>query len=184
MALVTTVGSATANSYADAAFAVTFFTSIGLLSDWTTYNSGSDEAMLLRAMAVIESKDYMGSRANNDNIKQALEFPRTVTHYLGIDPVRLSGTTWTDKRGKEWLDDEIPTPIKQAQCWQAMAEAVNVYRQTNEAGEEEEFWAGSVRIRTNPTGSQLKVKSDGSSASVKLLLRPFLAREFGQTIRT
>jgi hypothetical protein len=183
MALLVTIGSATANSYADTTFATAFFASIGLLTDWTTYNGGDDEEMLLRAMAVIESKDYMGSRANNDGIKQALEFPRCVTHYLGIDPTRLSGTTWTDKRGKEWTDSEIPTPIKQAQCWQAMAEAVNVYRQANEAGEDEEFWAGSVRIRSNPSGSQLRVKIDNSTGSVKALIRPFLARESGQTIR-
>jgi hypothetical protein len=182
MALVTDIGSATANSYADTTFATAFFTSIGLLSDWTTYNGGDDEEMLLRAMAVIESKDYMGSRANNDGIKQALEFPRCVTHYLGVDPTRLSGTTWTDKRGKEWTDSEIPTPIKQAQCWQAMVIAVDEYRLVNEPDDVSSIRTGRVTVTLKESG--LTQKANRAKREVDTLLRKFLASENGRTLRT
>ena len=182
MALVTTVGSASADSYADEAFATAFFTSLGILSEWTTY-AADDEEMLRRAMGELEARDYMGGRANNDaatGVYQALEFPRKVTFYLGAMSA-TDGTIWTDTRGRRYTDDEVPTPIKRAQCWLAMAAGVDEYRLANEPDEVSEIRTGRVTLKMKDSGLVLRAKR--ARLEAYRLLRPFLASENGRVQR-
>lgn len=184
MALITTVGADDAQSYADAAFATAFFTSLGLATEWSTYATDA-EATLLRAMDAIEARDYMGSRANNEagsSIYQALEFPRKSTFYLGA-MAATDGTTWTDLRGRRYTDAENPTPIKQAQCWEAMAIAVDEYRLANESGDAVEFRTVSIVIKQG-SGSDLTQKINRARSEANRLLSPFLASMNGRTSRT
>lgn len=183
MALVTTAGGASSDSYISAADAATYFASVGMLADWTTYAVVDDEELLRRAMMELEERDFLGSRANNDagtSTYQALEFPRKSTFYLGA-AVATDGTVWTDRRGRRYADDEIPMPIKHAQCWLALAIGINEYQATNEQGDSIEFSAGSVTIKPKESATTVKLKRARREAEA--LLHPFLASQNGRTMR-
>lgn len=125
MALVTTVGDATANSYGDSDGATAYFLATGRADAWETANAGHPEEWLLRAMPFIEAQDYMGVRATTE---QALAFPR-----VGSSGQRrvtqVSGLSQTyglyDLRDRFFASNAIPTPVINAQYEQALAIAAN-----------------------------------------------------------
>lgn len=187
MALDTTIGGTASDSYADANFATTYFTSIGKLADWQTYATSSTiaEQLLRRAMQAIENQDYLGGRANSDAENgnyQALEFPRRASFHVGRN-VATDGASWTDKRGRIWADDEIPTPIKQAQCEQALS-----FGQVGNVLANDQY--KRITTRAGSTTLERKTAEDYGpnwiSPDAKMLLSPFLARGKGngRTART
>ncbi len=125
MAIVTTAGSATANSYGDEAGASAYFLLTGRQAAWDTAVAGLPESWLLRAMPFIEAQDYIGMRIATD---QALQFPR-VGNAQDRQTMRISGLSSTyglyDLRGKFYASNAIPTPVINAQYEQAFALAQN-----------------------------------------------------------
>lgn len=179
MALTTTIGGASSDSYATTAYAVTYFASIGRATDWAVITSaGLEEGLLRRAMIEIEAANYIGSRANNDagsGIYQALEFPRKGTFYLGAIAA-TDGTIWTDLRGRRFTDDEIPEPIKQAQCEQALA--------MGNHGQWHDSRYKSQTVAVGDTSIDVVVgKELGLCLAAKRLLAPFLASRESAVIR-
>lgn len=118
MALVTTIGSASANSYGDVSGATTYFTLTRRKDEWdavANLSALAQEQALFDAMLFIEAQDYLGSRADTT---QALQWPRKSSLS------RLNVTTTTgviDQRGRTWTDTEIPDPVVYAQYEQALA---------------------------------------------------------------
>lgn len=125
MALVTTVGSATANSYGDSDGATAYFLETGRAQEWELAVAGHAEGWLLRAMPFVEAQDYAGLRAT---IEQALAFPR-VGSAESRRVVQVSGLSQTyglyDLRGRFFASNAIPTPVINAQYEQAFAMAQN-----------------------------------------------------------
>lgn len=62
MAIVTTAGSASANSYGDEAGASAYFLLTGRRDAWDAAVAGMAESWLLRAMPFVEAQDYIGMR--------------------------------------------------------------------------------------------------------------------------
>lgn len=122
MALVTTVGGASANSYGDADGAAAYFLATGRADQWDRAVAGLPEAWLLRAMPYLEAQEYPGSRASST---QALEFPRVGGHPSTLTPTTTSVTGLYDLRGRFWASTAIPQPLKDAQYEQALAMAEN-----------------------------------------------------------
>lgn len=177
MALTVTIGSTTADSYGTQEEATAYFTSTGRADRWTAIvNAARDESSLRLAMLLIEAQDYIGERANASGVMQSLEFPRSVTNYRGRDATTLGGTTWTDKRGREWTSLVIPTPIKHAQFEQALAMAEND-QWLNDRYSKQEVSAGNTTVKVR-VGSDLAL-----CLAAKLLVRPFLAATHGGVIR-
>lgn len=177
MALTVTIGSASADSYGTQEEAVAYFASTGRTDRWAVIvNAARDESLLRLAMLIIEAQDYLGERVNTSGVMQALEFPRKVTNYRGRDPLLLGGTTWTDKRGREWTSLVIPTPIKHAQFEQALAMGENE-QWFNDRYAAQEVSAGNTTVKVR-VGSDL-----GLCLAAKLLVRPFLASSQGGAIR-
>lgn len=177
MALTTTIGSASADSYGTTEGAIAYFASTGRAARWAVVvDAGRDEHVLRFAMSYLEAMDYLGERANTDGVKQALEFPRVVTVYRGREATTLGGTTWTDKRGREWTSSVIPTPITQAQYEQALAMAENE-QWFNDRYSSQEITAGGATVKVR-VGSDLAL-----CLAAKLLVRPFLASSYGGVIR-
>jgi hypothetical protein len=126
--LVTTVGADDANSYADIAFAQAYFEATGRFSEWIELDAFQEDGgtvPLLEAMTFIEMQEFLGIRVSDE---QALEFPRyggatkgwpmANWHWHPTDVLR-------DLRSRQWPIDAIPEPVKQAQCEQALALALN-----------------------------------------------------------
>lgn len=113
MALDTTVGGADAQSYVDTEYADDYFALTSRASAWAAITGA--EGYLFDAMPYIETLNFMGSRAT---VAQALEFPRISTYECqpGTSAGAAASGAWTDKRGRVWSSDEIPEPVKQAQC--------------------------------------------------------------------
>ncbi len=177
MALTVTIGSATADSYNSEDEAVAYFLATGRNDRWTAIvNAGRSESALRLGMLLIEAEDYMGERANTSNVMQSLEFPRKATNYRGRDATLQGGTTWTDKRGREWTSLVIPTPIKHAHLEQSLAMAEN-NQWLNDRYSGQEVSAGSTTVKVR-VGSDLKL-----CLAAKVLVRPFLASAQGGVIR-
>lgn len=125
MALVITAGSTSANSYADATYADTYFQTHLMRDRWTVIRDAAmSEAALLAAMPIIEEQDYLGVKKTTT---QALNFPR-VGEYMPrswTSPDAASGTDWTDHRGRVWDGESVPSPISDAQCELALIMAEN-----------------------------------------------------------
>jgi len=125
MALVTTAGSASANSYGDEAGASAYFLATGRQQEWDTAVAGMAESWLLRAMPFLEAQDYIGMRITTE---QALQFPR-VGSTQGQRRMQISGLSSTygfyDLRNRFYASNAIPTPVINAQYEQALALAQN-----------------------------------------------------------
>lgn len=100
--LVTTIGGTTSNSYVTLAEANTFFDDQLNVSDWTSATDDDKTRALLMAKDRLEQEVYTGWQVDYD---QALAWPR-------------SGAM--DVHGDTYENDEIPQPVKDAQCWQAL----------------------------------------------------------------
>lgn len=100
MALVTTVGGASSDSYVSLADADTYFASGSHLQSavWLALDDTAQETALRTAARDLDRLRYFGHKASTT---QSLEWPRV---YRGL-----------------WFADAIPTAIKQAQMEQALA---------------------------------------------------------------
>jgi len=158
--LDTTVGGATANSYADTAFATAHLAKKRDVANWPAATT-DQEKLLLEAMTPLEAKEYWGIIAN---AAQVLRFPREDT-----------GDTegFYDSHGRRWLASAIPTPIKEAQVEIALAIA-----QVRAS-----FTGSGVRVRRyRTTDLEAEIAGDGGSESdlpinVTALLAPFLVKQ-------
>ena len=157
--LDTTVGGATANSYADVTFATAYLAN---KRDTTSWPAGAtdQEELLLEAMGPVESKEYWGIIAN---ATQALQFPRE-------DVGDTEG--FYDSRGRRWLATAIPTPIKEAQVEIALAIAQGRLTVTATAARVVEY---------ETTGLRAKLAAEGGSDSdlpgnIEALLAPFVVK--------
>lgn len=125
MALITTAGSASANSYGDADGALAYFLATGRDSQWEQAVAGKPEAWLLRAMPCIEANSFPGSRATS---AQALQFPRIGGTNRQAWPSVVAASAADglyDLRGRFFESDSIPEPLKNAQYEQAFAMATD-----------------------------------------------------------
>lgn len=179
MALNATDGNASAEVYADEAYALAYFATHLLKDRWqAVVDKGKDAAALLAAMPILEDQEYMGLRSTTT---QALEFPRTAPYINRTAEAATSivEDSWTDKRGRVWLSDETPKPVKQAHCELALI-----------VGENEDWFEHRYKekaIKTGETKITARVGRElvGLPNAVFRLLRPFLLndRESGRTIR-
>ena len=112
--LVTTVGSALANSYADLDYAKTYFAQRPQGLQWT----GTDDVKATALLAGLKRLDALELIGRRVDTTQALAFPRTA-NTLRERRNRAGETVaagFYDKSDRLWDDDEIPAPIKDAQC--------------------------------------------------------------------
>jgi len=179
MALVTTAGSASANSYGDADGATAYFLQTGRQAEWDAAVAGLPESWLLRAMPFVEANDYIGTCATTT---QALQFPR-VGSVQGQRMLQVSGLSSTyglyDLRGRFFASNAIPTPVIQAQYEQAFALATNT-NWSNDRYEAQTVAAGdtSIQVRNSRQLGKLcklaMLQLDGlllSGGSVRRLVR-------------
>ncbi len=119
MAIITTVGDSTANSFVDDEYADDYFEATGRLSEWQTATNGDPDAALLYAMTFLESLNWRGYRVDEE---QALQWPRS-SSYPWYGYVTGSGGTigLVDGFSRNWPSNDIPEPIKKAQCELALA---------------------------------------------------------------
>jgi len=115
--LDTTVGGATANSYADAAFATAYFATRREPGAWRQ-DSTEQEKLLLAAMKPLEARLRKGAWGIRASSAQRLLFPRKED---------ASASAFYDVDGLQWASNAIPTPIKEAQCEIALAMADGRY---------------------------------------------------------
>lgn len=171
MALTATVGSASADSYADEDYARAYFVKTPFNATWQALGSDLQEYWLRSAMLPIEEQDYMGRRTNNSDVLQALQFPRIASYNRA--GLSNAADTWEDKQGRVWATDAIPTPVKDAQCEQALAMSQNG-EYLSDRYKSKEISDGETTLTLN-TGRDL----GALCPKAKLLLRPFLAIESG-----
>lgn len=67
-----TLSTPSANTYATASYVTTFCSDLGLAS-WATASTANQDAAILRAMAYIDSRSYVGVKSTDD---QPLRWPR------------------------------------------------------------------------------------------------------------
>lgn len=155
MALITTVGSSTANSYAT----TTEFAAYVATTQWADAFEGANvEALLLEAMTVLETQNFIGTKALLD---QALQWPRVGGG--ARREVLISGLSQTyglfDLRDRFYASNAIPTPIKNAQCALAMSIYFDFSRLELSTSSGVSFSAGSVRIGPEVETVSAKTKS-------------------------
>ncbi len=125
MAVTTTIAGASSDSYADVAYADAYFLKTGRVSQWDTIKDVSGNAQdqaLFDAMLGIEAQDYIGERATDG---QALQWPRIGNRRRRRVEAGTTSLGLYDLRGRSWNSNEIPSPIKNAQCEQALALGMN-----------------------------------------------------------
>lgn len=170
MALVTTAGSASANSYADLDFATAYFANTPREPRWATIQY--KEGQLLDAMLIFEDLPWINSKATAE---QALEFPRVgrLQPIPGTYTATPATGDWTDLRGRIWAADAVPEPIKQAQCEMALA--------LDQSSEWLDPQYKRKEVRTGSATLEMQVSGDLGrvSAIAYRLLRPFLALSNG-----
>lgn len=166
MALVTTVGAANAVSYADENYAETYFSiRPEAQSRWKAVigDTGGEE-LLLQAMLILESRTYIGAKADDD---QSLEFPR-----YGGPILRCSDYVLTDElrdfRGRVWPITAIPEPLKQAQCELALALGENKERL------DDKYLAKTVKGGSTTTRVAVGRDLPRLTPVVAMLLKPFI----------
>lgn len=133
MALVTTIGSASANSYVSISEAVSIFGGWLSTSAWDAADATSREKALRQAAARLQHETWRGSRVDDT---QALAWPR----YDVAKPDRQGfiGTAY-------YLTTEIPDDVKTAQCLLAL-NYLNGYGQSNGQAVES-FTADGVSVK-------------------------------------
>lgn len=173
MALIVTPGSADAESYADEDYARAHFVKTPRNAKWLALGAMAQTAWLREAILCIDAQDYLGSRSNPiEGEEQALEFPRKATHLSGSNNF-TGGSSWEDRRGREYEDDEIPEDVKKAHCEMALALAEND-QYLNNRHKARRINAGNAEI-------DIAVGKDlGTLCPLAyFLLKPFLARTKG-----
>ncbi len=181
MALTTTIGGASSDSYGTEEEAIAYFLATGRAAQWQNVISDDRAEGVLRfAMLEIEAQSYIGRRADTDGVIQALEFPRIVGSSFSSDPRITDGNyhfeayetsglaTWRDQRGRQWTSSAIPTPIKHAQFEQAYAMSQND-QWFDDRYKAQTVAVGDTRIDVN-VGRDL-----GLCIAARKLLSPFLA---------
>lgn len=149
MALVTTIGGSTANSYISYDDATTFFDSRLNAETWYSTDETVCEKALKMAAQRLQRENWIGSRVTTT---QAMAWPRSGAAKPDSDgdfvATGLIGVGWA-----AWYDtDEIPQEVKDAQCLLALA-LLNGYGQTN--GQSiESFTADGVTVRFGDARSE------------------------------
>lgn len=116
MALIVETGSgvAGANSFVDLAYAATYF------SDRNIAAWGDDDdlqtAALIRAAQYLNGLRWQGSRVNFRSLLCWPRFGVPVPDFQPLTDTYGMGTTW----GMYWPSNEIPEPVKMAQCEAAL----------------------------------------------------------------
>lgn len=125
MAVTTTIAGTSSDSYADVTYADAYFLKTGRVLEWDALKNVSANAQdqaLFDAMLGIEAQDYIGERATDE---QALQWPRIGTRRRRRVDAGTTTLGLYDLRGRSWDSNEIPEPVKNAQCEQALALATN-----------------------------------------------------------
>lgn len=119
-AIVTTVGAANANSYVDVTAADNYFDDRLDAAVWTAAVTADKTRALLMAANRLQNENWLGNRVTST---QRLAWPRT--NARKVDPVGAGfgyhaygyGYSFTEV----YKSDEIPQPVKDAQCELALA---------------------------------------------------------------
>lgn len=174
--LITTVGAANANSYVTLAEAQSFHDLNLGAEAWFDAEVGDQVRALIKAARRLQQENWIGSRVNST---QALAWPRAGV--AKIDAVAGWGSGGWDYSGwsasgdwrEQYLPDEIPQQVKDAQCELALA-YLNGAQSTGESNGAIKRWkADDVEIEyaQAPTG-----QSSGSLApNVLQLIAPLVA---------
>ncbi|MCI0391677.1 MAG: hypothetical protein MOB07_23275 [Acidobacteria bacterium] len=168
--LITTVGAVNANSYADMAFATTYFEGTLRMAEWIALESAHEDGgsiLLLEAMTFIERLACLGLRVAE---AQALNFPKYGGAITNFQQSALTAHL-RDLRNRIWPVTAIPAPVKEAQCEQALAIGQNHrWLQHNKYTSEKLMTAGAEL--------QLATTSElGSLCRAAMLkMQPFLLR--------
>ena len=101
--LVATVGGTSSNSYLTLAAAQLYMDTRPTVAEWTAATTNAQNQALISATFRLEQEEYLGVITDRD---QALKWPRS-----GL----------TDEDGRQYDDDDIPTPIERACCEVALA---------------------------------------------------------------
>lgn len=159
MALDTTVGGASSDSYVTVAEFDAYLLKMGLSTD---ADEATKEANLRRATLYLDSQyTYVGIPASST---QALQWPRSTTAYVNGYPIP---------------SDEIPQPIKDAQCEFAFYTIDGGDLFADQAGR----LVKSSRSKAGPVETQTEYLGGSRGNSVpaaSMLLRPYLASGAGQ----
>lgn len=138
-AIVTTVGSAGANSYVTQAECTTYHGDRLNTSAWTGATGDNKDIALLMAARRLQDENWRGSRVNDT---QKLAWPR-----LYVENPDSSTYDHYDS-------DEIPQRVKDAQCELALAYLQNTAREEDAEGAAvESFSADGVSINFGGSGS-------------------------------
>ena len=166
----TGAGVAGANTFADAAYANAYFAASGE-SAWTG-EATAKEAALVRAGRYLNGLHWQGDKV--DEVRQAMCWPRYNMPLQNSSGMACAGYSYAYGAGgyyAYWPSNEIPEPVKQAQCEAALR-----------------YLAGTEMLPDLKRGGQIVMKrvdvittQYASSApagtrflAVEALLRPFL----------
>lgn len=155
--LIATVGAANANSYVTLAEAQTYH-DLNLGSDaWFEAEEGDQIRALIKAARRLQQETWLGSRVDST---QALAWPRAgvakIDAVVGWGGVGWDYSGWSTSGDwrEQYLPDEIPQQVKDAQCELALA-YLNGAQSTGESNGTIRRWkADDVEIEyaQSPTG--------------------------------
>lgn len=131
--IITTVGASDANSYVDATAADAYFDDRLEASKWNSSTTDNQTRALFQAAKRLNTENWQGSKAGKD---QALAWPRVGA--VKVDGVgsgagdfvpgagallypRTGYGIYAGGYGEQYKPDEIPQPVKDAQCELAIA---------------------------------------------------------------
>lgn len=114
----TTIGGASANSYASMDEAETYLDSRLNIVAW--FDAGPDDRKraLLMAAQRLDRENWLGNRATST---QRLAWPRADVRKVDSVGIGFSGYSWDFGWGESYSTTEIPQPVKDAQCELALA---------------------------------------------------------------
>jgi len=156
VALVTTIGGSTSNSYVTLAEANTYMEGIPWFdSDWNDLSDVIKNSRILQAARAIDRLNFLGEKYLDD---QAMEFPRDITDQS------------TDAGG-------MPQKVKDAQCELIVWQYQHMDSSTGEADKELSelgLGKGEINLKWAPNKSPENNLAGGMPESVRALLRTWL----------
>ena len=167
-AIVVTIGSASANSYATLEEAATYFGDRLNASAWDAASGGDDQTKaLLMACKRLERENWLGSRVDST---QYLSWPR-----YGVEKVDSVGGT-ADFYGyvATYTSTEIPQQVKDAQCELALAYLAG-YGQSG-GNTVKSFTADGFSVSFSETRSETALPESVSRLLAPLIRGPQLVR--------
>lgn len=159
MAIVATVGSATANSYVTLAEALEYFAARPNADKWLAASDARQENALRWAASRLDDERWVGARADET---QALSWPRNYVYKPHTATLIAS--------------DEIPQRVKDAQCEYAlMVIESGVTNRASGAQNITSFSGGGVSVVRGGQGTSAAQQGFTAKSAVRQLIAPFVS---------